>query len=426
MVTLGNSPRMTRLTLLLFTLLTTALCDAGKVAGSELSVTDPGVVGMSREKLQMVGNAVQGFIRDKRIAGASVMISRKGKIVYAGNFGLRDIEKKKPMTEDTIFRVYSMTKAVTSVAAMILVESGQLRLEDKVSKHLPAFTKAQVWKDAQLVAPRKPATVKDLLCHTSGYSYGDTGIQEIDAPHLEHGALRETTKLSDFSTQAARIPMAFEPGAGWLYGISTDLLGAVVERASGMALDQFFESRIFTPLGMIDTGFIIPEDKRMRLAAAYNSDNQGSLSRRNSDLFTYSSRTRLLSGGGGLASTILDYTRFLQMIANGGEWNGQRLLQKKTVETMTRNHLSGPAMPIRFPGNIRHGTGFGLGFSVKTAQTDWNKAGRLGEYGWGGMLSTHFWISPADQLVVVTMEQTYPFDFLLEDALKPLIYAAIE
>ena len=426
MVTLGNSPRMTRLTLLLFTLLTTALCDAGKVAGSELSVTDPGVVGMSREKLQMVGNAVQGFIRDKRIAGASVMISRKGKIVYAGNFGLRDIENKKPMTEDTIFRVYSMTKAVTSVAAMILVESGQLRLEDKVSKHLPAFTKAQVWKDAQLVAPRKPATVKDLLCHTSGYSYGDTGIQEIDAPHLEHGALRETTKLSDFSTQAARIPMAFEPGAGWLYGISTDLLGAVVERASGMALDQFFESRIFTPLGMIDTGFIIPEDKRMRLAAAYNSDNQGSLSRRNSELFTYSSRTRLLSGGGGLASTILDYTRFLQMIANGGEWNGQRLLQKKTVETMTRNHLSGPAMPIRFPGNIRHGTGFGLGFSVKTAQTDWNKAGRLGEYGWGGMLSTHFWISPADQLVVVTMEQTYPLDFLLEDALKPLIYAAIE
>ena len=417
---------MTRLTLLLFTLLTTALCDAGKVAGSELSVTDPGVVGMSREKLQMVGNAVQGFIRDKRIAGASVMISRKGKIVYAGNFGLRDIENKKPMTEDTIFRVYSMTKAVTSVAAMILVESGQLRLEDKVSKHLPAFTKAQVWKDAQLVAPRKPATVKDLLCHTSGYSYGDTGIQEIDAPHLEHGALRETTKLSDFSTQAARIPMAFEPGAGWLYGISTDLLGAVVERASGMALDQFFESRIFTPLGMIDTGFVIPEDKRMRLAAAYNSDNQGSLSRRDSDLFTYSSRTRLLSGGGGLASTILDYTRFLQMITNGGEWNGQRLLQKKTVETMTRNHLSGPAMPIRFPGNIRHGTGFGLGFSVKTAQTDWNKAGRLGEYGWGGMLSTHFWISPADQLVVVTMEQTYPFDFLLEDALKPLIYAAIE
>lgn len=417
---------MTRLTLLLFTLLTTALCDAGKVAGSELSVTDPGVVGMSREKLQMVGNAVQGFIRDKRIAGASVMISRKGKIVYAGTFGLRDIENQKPMTEDTIFRVYSMTKAVTSVAAMILVESGQLRLEDTVSKHLPAFTKAQVWKDAQLVAPRKPATVKDLLCHTSGYSYGDTGIQEIDLPHLEHGALGETTKLSDFSTQTARIPMAFEPGTGWLYGISTDLLGAVVERASGMALDQFFESRIFTPLGMIDTGFIIPEDKRMRLAAAYNSDNQGSLSRRNSDLFTYSSRTRLLSGGGGLASTIVDYTRFLQMIANGGEWNGQRLLQKKTVETMTRNHLSGPAMPIRFPGNIRHGTGFGLGFSVKTAQTDWNKAGRLGEYGWGGMLSTHFWISPADQLVVVTMEQTYPFDFLLEDALKPLIYAAIE
>lgn len=411
---------------ILFLLFIPALSVAGEHAAQELSVVDPSSVGMSPEKLQLVGDKVQSLIREKQIAGASVMVTRKGKIVYAETFGLRDIENKTPMEEDTIFRIYSMTKAVTTVAAMMLIERGKLNLGDDISKYLPEFKRAQVWKGEEGIAPAPPVTVKDLLCHTSGYSYGNIGVQAIDQAHLKNGSLIETTPLSRFCAQAALIPMVFEPGEGWLYGISTDLLGGVVERVSGITLDRFFQSQIFAPLGMVDTGFVIPENKRTRLAVAYDSDKKGSLSRRTSDIFTYSARTKMLSGGGGLASTIRDYTRFLQMIANGGELQGQRLLQKKTVGQMTRNHLSGLAMPIRFPGNLRHGTGFGLGFSVKVRQTDWNKAGRLGEYGWGGMLSTHFWISPADQLVVVTMEQTFPFDFLLEDALKPLIYNSIE
>ena len=411
---------------ILFLILITGLSTARKPSSQELPVADPATVGMSRDKLQLVGDKVQSLIRENRIAGASVMVTRKGKIVYSESFGLRDIENEKPMESDTIFRIYSMTKAVTSVAAMMLVERGELHLEDAVSKYLPEFKNAKVWKDENRFPPKTPATIKDLLCHTSGYSYGNIGIQAIDEAHKENGSLLETIPLRKFCRKAALIPMAFEPGERWLYGISTDLLGAVVEQVSEMTLDRFFQSQIFTPLGMVDTGFVIPKDKRTRLAAAYDSDKKGTLKRRTTDLFTYSAKTRMLSGGGGLASTIRDYTRFLQMMVNGGELHGHRLLQKTTVEEMTRNHLSGPAMPIRFPGNLRHGTGFGLGFSVKVSQKDWNQAGRLGEYGWGGMLSTHFWISPADQLVVVTMEQTFPFDFLLEDALKPLIYNSIE
>lgn len=392
----------------------------------ELPLAKPAAVGMSRAKLELVDEKVTELIARKRLAGAVVVITRRGKLVYNKSFGLRDIENSKPMEPDTIFRIFSMTKAITSAAAMMLVDEGKLRIEDPVSSHLPAFKKARVWKNGKAITPNNPPAVKDLLCHTAGYSYGFTGIPEIDKLHRQAVPLVEGELLTDFCAGMANVPMAFEPGEGWLYGISTDLLGAVVEHASGMPLDRFFQERIFEPLGMIDTAFVIPEAKRDRMAVVYRVDKKGALTRNDRNLFSYSSKTKMRSGGGGLASTIGDYTRFLQMIANGGELHGQRFLKKKTVAEMTRNHLTGPAMPIRFPNNIRHGTGFGLGFCVKVAQTDWNKAGRLDEYGWGGMLSTHFWISPRDELVVVTMEQTLPFDFMLEDALKPLIYDAIE
>ena len=381
---------------------------------------------MSGAKLELVGDKVTELIDRKRLAGAVVVITRRGKLVYNKSFGLRDIENSRPMELDTIFRIFSMTKAITSAAAMMLADEGKLRITDRVSNHLPEFKKARVWKNGMAVAPQNPPTIKDLLCHTTGYSYGFTGIPEVDKLHHRAIPLVEGELLTDFCAGMANVPMAFEPGEGWLYGISTDLLGAVVERASGMSLDRFFQERIFGPLGMVDTAFVIPEAKRDRMAVVYRSDKKGTLTRNDRNLFSYSSKTKMRSGGGGLASTIGDYTRFLQMVANGGELHGQRFLKKKTVAEMTRNHLTGPAMPIRFPNNIRHGTGFGLGFCVKVAQTDWNKAGRLDEYGWGGMLSTHFWISPRDKLVVVTMEQTLPFDFMLEDTLKPLIYDAIQ
>ncbi len=396
----------------------------GKI--QELSPVNPSAVGMSGAKLQRVDDKVRELIAEKRLAGASVMITRRGRLVYEKSFGFRDIEKKKPMEADTIFRIFSMTKAITSAAVMMLAEEGKLQIEDPISKHLPEYRQATVWKAGEAVVPDRPPTIRDLLCHTAGYSYGYTGIPDLDKIHREAGPLVETELLTDFVKRMAKVPMAFEPGQGWLYGISTDLLGAIVERASGTPLDHFFLKRFFAPLGMHDTGFLLPKAKRDRMAVVYKSDKRGLLTRSEGNLFSYGARTKMRSGGGGLVSTIRDYTRFLQMIANGGELHGKRFLKKETVAAMTRNHLRGPAMPIRFPNNIRHGTGFGLGFCVKVAQTDWNKAGRIGEYGWGGMLSTHFWISPRDELVVVTMEQTLPYDFMLEDALKPLVYDAIE
>ncbi len=391
-----------------------------------LPAASPETVGMSPTKLRLVDAKVNELIDRKRIAGASVMITRRGKLVYHKSFGLRDVENQLPMKKDTIFRIYSMTKAITSAATMILVEEGKVHLEDPLSKYLPEYKMARVWKDGKAVAPEMDPTVRDLLCHTAGYSYGATGIPELDQLHRAAGPFMETESLTEFVRRMSAVPMAFEPGQRWLYGISTDLLGAVVERASGKPLGQFLDERLFEPLGMNDTGFALPADKRKRMAVVYHSNKRGTLTRHERNTFTYSERTRMHSGGGGLASTIGDYARFLQMIANQGELGGTRFLKKATVAEMTRNQLTGSAMPISFPNNVRHGTGFGLGFCVKVEHTAWNKAGRLGEYGWGGMLSTHYWISPRDELVVVTMEQTLPYDFLLENALKPLIYDAIE
>lgn len=392
----------------------------------ELPTAKPAELGMSSSKLEQVDAKVKELIAAKRLAGASVMITRRGKVVYDKTFGLRDIENKKPIEKDTIYRIYSMTKAITSAAAMILVDEGKLRIEDPIAKHLPAFKDAKVWNNGRAVAPASPPTVKDLLCHTTGYSYGGTGIPAVDRLHAKADPFAKDKTLAQFATSMASVPMAFEPGNGWMYGVSTDLLGAVVEAAAGVPFETFLQKRIFAPLDMVDTGFLLPKEKWPRLAEVYTSDKKGKLSNNGHDNFRYTPDSKMPSGGGGLVSTIRDYTRFLQMIANGGELHGTRLLKKETVAAMTKNHLKGRAMPIRFPGNLRRGTGFGLGFSVKVAQTNWNSDGRLQEYGWGGMLSTHYWISPKDELVVVTMEQTFPYDFLLEDALKPLIYAAVK
>ncbi|MFP6857116.1 MAG: serine hydrolase domain-containing protein [Roseibacillus sp.] len=402
-----------------------ALAEKSLLIG-ELPSAKPEQVGMSSAKLAKVDAKVEELIATKRLAGASVMITRKGRVVYNKTFGLRDIENEKPMEADTIFRIYSMSKAISSAAAMILSDEGKIDIDDPIANYLPEFKKVKVWKEGGAVAPANAPTVRDLLRHTTGYSYGGTGIPEVDQKQKAADPFARENTLAEFSKRMATVPLAFEPGKGWMYGVSTDLLGAVVQSASGMPFEKFLQQRIFAPLGMVDTGFLIPEGKKARVAVVYNSDKRGKLTNNNHDNFRYTTKSKLPSGGGGLVSTIRDYTRFLQMIANGGELHGTRLLKKETVAAMTRNQLKGTAMPVRFPGNVRHGTGFGLGFSVRIENTDWNADGRIGEYGWGGLLSTHYWISPKDDLVVVTMEQTLPYDFLLEDALKPLIYAAVE
>jgi CubicO group peptidase (beta-lactamase class C family) len=276
------------------------------------------------------------------------------------------------------------------------------------------------------VAPKRPPTVRDLLCHTAGYSYGTTGIEAADKAYAAADPFSKDKTLALMAASMAKVPLAFQPGSRWMYGVSTDLLGRVVEVASGLPFELLLEKRLFIPLDLPDTSFALDPGKVDRLAVVYSSDRNGNLKNAGFDDFRYSKKSKLPSGGGGLLSTIRDYTRFLQMIANGGELHGVRLMKPETVNLMTTNQLSEDAMPIAFGPLKRHGTGFGLGFSVKVGDTDWNPEAPLGEYGWGGLLSTHYWLSPEDELVIVTMEQTIPYDFLLENELKPLIYAALD
>lgn len=392
----------------------------------ELPTAQPEEVGMSSRKLAKIDARMAELLEQKRFAGAAVMVTRKGKVVYNKTFGLRDVESGEQMDDETVFRIYSMTKAITSVAVMMLAEEGKVDIDQPVSKYIPSFDKVRVWKEGEAVQPEKAPTVRDLLRHTSGYTYGATPVPEISDAQLVANPLSPRNTLEEMADAMAKVPLLFEPGTRWVYGVSTDLLGRVVEVASGMPFDQFLQKRIFDPLGMHDTSFTLKPGMKERLAAMYQSDQKGKLTRLDQDDSSYAEASKLRSGGGGLLSTIRDYTRFLQMLANGGELQGVRLLKESTVKEMTRNQLPDSAMPISVGPEKREGTGFGLGFSVKVRDTKWNKDGRLGEYGWGGMASTHYWVSPQDDLVVVTMEQTVPFDFLLEDELKPLIYDAIK
>jgi len=261
------------------------------------------------------------------------------------------------------------------------------------------------------------------MLHDAGYLYGDghqTGKAYREKKPMEASSLDEMAK------RLAEVPLAFDPGSDWNYGISIDVLGLAVQRAPGMPLDRFLEERIFKPLDMHDSGFMVPAEKVGRFAANYQRNADGLKLIDDPAKSRYLKPPGLVSGGGGMVSTIRDYMRFLLMVDGGGQLDGARILSRDSVRRMTTNQLPKEAFPIYFGKEKRHGTGFGLGFSVRTADTEWDKAGRVGEYGWGGAASTHYWTSPNDHLVVVTMEQTMPYSFDVEFAVKGPIYDAIE
>ena len=411
---------------LIFSLALTCL----PATAQDLPVVQPEKVGLSAKKLEKVDKIVEGLVASNRLAGATVIILRHGRVAYFKAFGQMDRERKKPMQKDTIFRIYSMTKAIVTAGAMMLWEEKKFGLDDPLSMHLPEYKNPRVWTKDGMVPARQEVTPRDLMRHTAGMVYGHFGGTPVHratekAIGFKNGFPMET--LATSSKKFGAVPLLFHPGDDWVYGVSIDVLGRLIEVKSGLPLDRFLKERIFKPLDMKDTGFFVPGSKVDRFAANYTTDKKGRLSLRDDPRKSrYLQNPAFLSGGGGLTSTTRDYARFLQMIANGGQLNKTRLLKKKTVALMTRNHVPEKAMPIAFGEQERHGIGFGLGFAVRTATSTWDSAGRLGEYGWGGMLSTHFWVSPRDELVVITMEQTFPYGFMLEDALKPLIYDAIE
>lgn len=397
---------------------------------SELPTATPEQVGLSAEKLQEARAAMQKLVDDKRIAGGVFAVARRGKVVQFETCGMMDIESGKPMRRDTIFRFYSMSKPITSVAAMILYEQGKIELDDPVSKYIPEFKELKVAADPDAeeiteVPARREMSVRDLMRHTSGLTYGVFGNTAVDKLYRKTIQLSgQGDNLEEMAKKLASIPLLYQPGTKWHYGFSTDVLGRVVEVASCQSLDKFFAERIFEPLGMVDTAFYVPSEKIDRFATNYGPNPQGGLQPIDIPKTSrYTEMPTLFSGGGGLVSTASDYMRFCLMLLNKGEFGGKRLLKAETVEMMTKNQLPEQAYPI---GNgDRAGVGFGLGFSVRVESSNGDSSSRLGEYGWGGMASTHFWISPNDEIAVVALTQHIPYLGQAENALKPIIYEAI-
>jgi len=407
--------------LILITLFAVAPAHAG-----EPTVVEPESVGLSTDKLAEVSKIMQERVSEEKIAGGVVAIARRGKVAYLKAFGDRDIAGELPMETDSIVRIYSMTKAIATAAALMLVEEGKIDPEAPASRYVPVLTDVKVWTKDGLVSPHRPITVADLMRHTAGF--GRNGNDAVGKAY-QAARLQDAKSLDDYVARLAKVPLAYHPGEDWIYSNSIDVLGLVVQNASGQPFDEFLHKRLLDPLGMDDTGFFVPAEKRSRFATLYNRDN-GKLApitaaSRND---RYYSSPAVPSGGGGLVGTAGDYITFLMMIANDGEWNGKRYLKPETVRLMTTNQLPEAAYPIYFGKQIRHGIGYGFGFNVrKEYSKDWDPAAPVSEYGWGGAASTHYWVSPDDDdLIVVTLEQIMPYNFETEWALKPVIYEAIQ
>ena len=398
----------------------------------------PEEVGVSSARLNRIGKAMQSYVDERKLAGLITMIARRGQVLHFECFGMMDIEAEKSMQSDTIFRIHSMTKPITSVAVMMLYEQGDFQLKDPVSRFIPGFKDLRVFVKAtesglELAEPEREVTMQDLLTHTSGLVYGDPEGSPVEAAVWQ--ADREAEKvapdetLEEWIQRLVRLPLAHQPGSKWHYGLSTDVLGYVVEVISGLAFDTFLEQRIFSPLGIVDTGFYVPQEKISRLATMYGPAEGGGLQIMDTpETSKYSKPKRFLSGGGGLVSTASDYMRFAQMLLNGGEMNCVRLLSRETVKLMTTNHLSDELIPIQLDPLTSYlkGHGFGLGFAVITNVAQSGMFGSEGAYWWGGAANTFFWVDPREKLIGLIMPQflasgRYP----IQRELQELTYQAI-
>ncbi len=400
-------------------LLTAAFGLVSLSSGQGLPTAAPNTVGLSAERLDRITKTMEADVAAGRIPGALAMVVRKGKVAYLETRGMADREAGRPMKVDTIFRIYSMSKPITSVAAMMLYEEGKIRVTDPVSKYIPEFADLQVMVMSpdgakKMEKPKRAMTVQDLLRHTSGLTYGFFAQSAVDQMYVDAGILRTDHDLAEMARKLAKIPLKHQPGEKWEYSVSVDVLGRVVEVASGMPLDEFFQKRIFDPLKMTDTSFYVPEAKKDRFAQMYTPSGKPSDPAQSRGFLT---KGTFFSGGGGLLSTASDYARFCQMLINGGQLDGARLLSRKTIEFMTIDHTKDG-----LPG----GRGFGLGFAVTKDLAAAGMAGSVGDYYWSGMAGTKFWIDPKESLIGIYMVQIVPYTGLpYGDLFKMLTYQAI-
>ena len=399
----------------------------------------PESVGLSSERLQRLEAGMQRYVDEGRVAGLVTLVMRNGRIVHHAAYGKADREAGLPMKKDTIFRIASQTKALTSVAAMILVEEGRLSLADPVSRFIPAFAKTTVavpppagaveGTPVSAVAAKREITVRDLLTHTAGISYGfGPAAAQWKAAGIQGWYFADRSEpVSAVVERMAALPMDSQPGEKYVYGYNTDILGVVVEKISGQTLAEFIQKRISAPLGLVDTQFYLPSAQKERLAVVYAAKDAGGIERA-TDPKTgqghYVDGPRVAhAGGAGLLSTARDYARFLQMLENGGELDGVRILSPKTVELMTVNHV-GALFADASPANA--GLGFGLGFEVTEDVGRSGRHGSLGAFGWGGAYHTNYWVDPKEKLVAVIMTQLLPAGSSdLHRRFRALVYQAI-
>ncbi|MBV8192231.1 MAG: beta-lactamase family protein [Alphaproteobacteria bacterium] len=398
----------------------------------------PEEVGFVETRLKRLGERLNEGVKNNELPGAVVLIARNGKLVMFDSFGYRDKEAKVAMTNDTIFRIASMTKPIVSVAAMILVEEGKLTLADAVSRYIPAFADSKVavpkknpdgTEEITLEPQERPMTVQDLMRHTSGLTYGTPGTNQVKQSYLDMKVADRNQTLAEMADKLAKLALLYQPGTTWEYSMSTDLLGRVIEVASGMPLDRFIEERITKPLKMGDTGFEVGADKKARGAHPMKEGAKNELPPIPDVAEKYTWR----SGGGGMVSTAADYARFLQMFANGGQLDGVRLISRKTIDLMTADALPPdvkfdpglePAFGALLP-SARFGQGFGLGFAVRTEQGRNPLPGSPGDYYWGGAYGTYFWHDPRERMYVVFMMQSPAARLRYRYLMRDLVYQAL-
>ena len=416
----------TRIARLLFLPILIAFTAHAMASGFEPAA--PEDVGLSSERLERLTERLEAYVEDGELAGGVALVARRGRIAYLEAFGRRDIEANAPMTADAIFRIASQTKAIVSAGVMILQEEGALLITDPVGNYLPAFreTTVAVPRDDgyDVVPASRPITIRDLLTHTSGFGYGmGVASDRWAAAGIQNWYFADRDEPIGVTVdRMASLPADAQPGERWIYGYNTDILGALIERVSGQPLDVFLAERIFEPLGMRDTHFYLPQEKRDRLAKVYSAGENGLSPAVGTGAIGQGAYVdgprKSFSGGAGLLSTATDYARFLQMLLNGGELDGVRVLSRKSVELMTVGHIGD--VPFR-PGET-----FGLGFYIVEDVGARGVPGSVGEYGWGGAYHSTYWVDPVEELVVVYLAQLLPAgDIDDHRKLRTLVYQAI-
>jgi CubicO group peptidase (beta-lactamase class C family) len=388
----------------------------------------PEKLGFSSARLDRINTRMQWYVDQDLLAGMVTLVERRGSVVHFEQHGWQDVEAQKPISPDTIFRIYSMTKPITCVALMMLYEQALFHLHDPVQKYLPEFKSVKVYgDDGNMVEPARAITVHDLLTHMAGLSYGGYAETQnpVDKLYDEADLFDSTILLEEMVRRIAGLPLLYHPGSSWFYGVATDVVGYLVEVLSDMPLADFMQARIFGPLGMEDTAFQVHPDKAARFATLYGKTEQGDLKVLDTAMGGDFYNVRLHAGGHGLVSTAADYLRFAQLVRNGGALDGTRLMGRKTMDLMTINHVPPALLPLCM-GEPWPGFGYGLGFGVLVDLAASGIMGSVGNHRWSGYANTHFWVDSQEDLIGILLLQylpggTYP----VTDDFKTLVYQAL-